>query len=524
MYPNSRSQNDRNKSVNARFKKDNEEERKKLIERLAITLKMKYGKLFKENNYEIRNLITDLNEIVKLNDSPYETYLIQIEKLILVKVNNKHSLINDQNNKILATDMKKINSLIKEPIPSENKQIKKGQIFKKSGKSLINLKSKVSNTLDTDNTYVRQIIDSTVEDKNWESEKLANRLEKIKIKKDDEWAKLANYNYNKYQEELHKTKLKEEEKKKQMRENLARQILEKQSFTQKEKDYEQDFLKRQKEILSQQDMKEKIKHDEILNKIKNEKEIRDRIVNESHKLKKKAEELAENEEKKFLDKIKKDMVSEEEKLHKKKKEEKEMYKNLIKENEERLKFKKEEKEKEKLENMKAIENFAKLIDKQDQDRLNQQKSRIDKINSFMDKFGEGIKNDEQATKLREEKRFLREIQENEKRQVEKEKEEKEKKRLLNLQIKNTLDQQINEKKNTNQELKNLDKKYEKDILTQLNKYDIEKKQKALNEKERSKKYKEELINQVKEKTKYQAPSMNDQERLMNRIDEIVPKK
>ncbi|MFM7851048.1 MAG: hypothetical protein ACKO96_03830, partial [Flammeovirgaceae bacterium] len=126
----------------------------------------------------------------------------------------------------------------------------------------------------------------------------------------------------------------------------------------------------------------------------------------------------------------------------KKKEEKEMYKKLIKENEERLKIKKEEKEKERVDNLKALENFSKLIEKQDLDRMNQQKTRLDKISALMDKFGEGIRIDEQAVKIREERRYLKEIEENEKRQIEKEKEEKEKKRLLNLQIKNTLDQQI----------------------------------------------------------------------------------
>lgn len=526
MYPNTRTHNDRNKSVNPRFKKDNEEERKKLIEKLAITLKMKYGKLFKENNYDIRQLITDLNEIVKLNDYPYESYLIQIEKLILSKVSNKHSLNNDHTSKILVTDMKKINSMIKEPFPSENKQDsnKKGKIFKKSGKSLINLKSKVSNTLDIDSNYSRQIVDSNLEDKTYESDKLSNRLEKIKIKKEDEWAKLANYNYNKYQEELQNTKLKEEEKKKIMRENLAKQILEKQSFTQKEKDLEQDFLKKQKEILSIQEVKEKLKQDEIMYKIKQEKEIRDKIVNESNKLKKRVEEREENEEKKFLDKIKKDMISEEEKFTRKKKEEREMYKKLIKENEERLKIKKEEKEKERVDNLKALENFSKLIEKQDQDRVNQQKTRLNKISALMDKFGEGIRTDEQAVKIREERRYLKEIEENEKRQLEKEKEEKDKRRLLNLQVKSTLDQQINEKKNNFQELKHLDKQYEREILTQLSKYDMERKQKALDDKERTKKYKEELTNQVKEKVKFQVPVMNDQERLMNRIDDIMPKK
>jgi len=247
------------------------------------------------------------------------------------------------------------------------------------------------------------------------------KVGEIKIKQDDEWAKLANHNYKKNQKELQRTKIKEEEKKKIMRENLARQILEKQSVHVKEKENENNFLKQHQEILNKFDNNEKRKIEEMQNKIKMEKDMRDKIVQEARQVKKKVDEVEEKEDIKFLEKVRKDLFTDEEKLSRKKDEERQMYKQLIKENEERLKLKRIEKDQEKKENLKAIENYAKLIEKQDQAREEQKNNRLERVKLFMDKFGESVKVDEQLMKLREDKRFLREIEEKEKRDIEKEK-------------------------------------------------------------------------------------------------------
>lgn len=528
MYPATKPRNERNKSVHVRSKKEEEEERKKLIEKLAVSIKMKYGKMFREIAYEIRDLITDLNEIVKVTEIPFEAYLIQMEKAILTKVANKPKVeVTEKAKNNVVTDMKKINGLIKEPVvPKDNNpSSKRGKALRKGGKSVSNMRAKNNATLDTDNNTISKLLthNNTNDDKAYQSEKTSIKIEEIKMKRDDEWAKLANYNYNKYQEELQKLKAREEEKKRVIRENLAKQILEKQNFQQKEKEMDQIYLKQHGELLNKQDLNEKKKKEEIINKIKSEKEVRDKIVQESKQVKKKVEEKEEKEDKKFLDKIQMDMMVEQEKLNKKKLDERDMYRRLIKENEERLKLKKEEKEKEKQENIKALEQYSKLIEKQEQDRLNQNKARLDRISNLMEKFGESVKVDEYQIKLREEKRFLKEIEEKEKRELEREKEEKLKKKQINLQVKSTLDQQIYEKKNHIEEIKNKDKEYEREVNTQINKFEMERKQKMMEEKERTKKYKEDLTNQLKEKAKYKAPSMDETEKLINRIGELNKK-
>ena len=532
MYPNKKT-DERNKSQNfvSRNKKEEiEEVRKKLIEKLAVTIKMKNSKMFKEINYDIRALILDLNEIVKVTELPFEAYLIKIEKSILDKITKKEKITESIASKIVI-DMKKINSLIKEPLVNLNKNQIQSKITKKAkylnkknSRSAKNIKEKENSNKNIDGeNNVKTMVNSNIDDIIHISERQSLILDENKIKKEDEWAKLANHNYNKFQEELIKIKQKEEEKKKVLRENLTKQILEKQSIVLREKEYDQNYHTLHKEILSRQDFSEKKKIEDTLTKIKTEKEIRDRIVVDSKKTKKKEEETVVKEDKNFLERIKNDMMTEEEKINKKKEGEKEMYKRLIVENEHRLKLKREEKVKEKSDNIKALDEYSKLIEKQEIDRIAQKQNRLDRVKNLMDKFGEAIKVDETSNKLREDRRFLKEIEEKERRQIESEKVQRDKKKMLYNDMKHTLDVQVNDRKILDIETKSKDKQFSNEISSQISKFNSEKNEKVIGEKEKMKKYKEELVNQVVEKARFKVPSMDEKERLMNRIDEINAK-
>lgn len=62
--------------------------RKKLIEKIAITLKLQHNKLFTENKYFVKNLISDLKEIIRLDDiyfTSFETFYSKVEQMILRK-------------------------------------------------------------------------------------------------------------------------------------------------------------------------------------------------------------------------------------------------------------------------------------------------------------------------------------------------------------------------------------------------------------------------------------------------------
>ena len=70
-----------------------------------------------------------------------------------------------------------------------------------------------------------------------------------------------------------------------MIENISKQISEKQNVVQKEKEFEQNYQKQHKEILSKQDFFEKIKIEDTQNKITFEKDINEysKLI-EKHKI------------------------------------------------------------------------------------------------------------------------------------------------------------------------------------------------------------------------------------------------
>ena len=110
---------------------------------------MKYSKMFKEINYDIRDFISDLNVIVKVTDVPFEAYLIQIEKAVLAKISKKKMMDNPSQSSKKLIDMNKINSLIEDPLSDRQKnQIsnRNSKSKKRNVKSVINRKINKKNS------------------------------------------------------------------------------------------------------------------------------------------------------------------------------------------------------------------------------------------------------------------------------------------------------------------------------------------------------------------------------------------
>jgi len=91
-------------------------------------------------------------------------------------------------------------------------------------------------------------------------------------------------------------------------------------------------------------------------------------------------------------------------------------------------------------------------------------------------------------------------------------------------MKNELQKQIVERKAILDDIKNKDKEHDKVVTSMVNKYKDEQTHKILEEKDKVKKYKEQLEQQLYDKSKFKVPSMDEKERLMNKIDEITQKR
>jgi len=73
-----------------------EMKRKKLIEKIAISLKLQHNLLFVHHNYSIKDLILDLKEIVSiedLNNTNYDSLFSRVEQIILEKFSKTNKFL-----------------------------------------------------------------------------------------------------------------------------------------------------------------------------------------------------------------------------------------------------------------------------------------------------------------------------------------------------------------------------------------------------------------------------------------------
>ena len=91
---------------------DLEMARKKVIEKVAITLKIQHIKIFKRYNYTVKNLISDLKQNITqhdINTLPYDIIYGKVQKIVLDKL----SSLTDKNNS-KSTDISSNKSMIQQ--------------------------------------------------------------------------------------------------------------------------------------------------------------------------------------------------------------------------------------------------------------------------------------------------------------------------------------------------------------------------------------------------------------------------
>jgi len=333
-----------------------------------------------------------------------------------------------------------------------------------------------------------------------------------KSKREDDWIKIDNVLLERHRNENKKLMIKAQENKRKFRESLSKQIEEKNMVLNKEKEYEDKCLNKHQEVLMNYDLKEKLKNQLTKDKIKKEREIRDGMVQTSLKIKDIAKKEELNFDKKILSLIKNDIIADQNKLLKKREEEKLIYRKLIEENESNKKIKKENFDKEKLDSHRANINNMKEMERKEIERKLENNQRLEKIQSFMDKFGETVKVDEKKLNYLQELKFLKQVSEKENREKENEKAEMNKKKHLLKEMKITLDQQVQDKKDFSRSLRDFDISYGKNVLIDVGKFNKEKEEKFKNQREGVLTFKKNLEVQLNEKEKNKQKVMDDREK------------
>lgn len=374
-----------------------QKKKQQVIEKIALFLKNKFSKLFADKGYTQKQLHSDLNNMITesdLKNFDYTTIIIRIEKSVLDILSKMENI-----EVPVGLDLNKINSLI-QPVQKNdtNNKITPRTIRNnnQAGKNQ-NHNASLSTNKSVDNLYKNE------------------KVQLLKEKASDEWALIAKLNYQKHLEAEKEKRLKEEESKRLQKQILENQIKEREIYKKKEIEENRRFYKQQSENLKKIDQIEKQKEIENKERVRLEKEMHEKMIDQSKKSKEEKIKKDKIQDKILLDKIKNEMSEQDEKVVRKKREEKEVYKKIIAENEVKAAQKKIEKEKEKMENQKALEEYSKLIEKQEEERKNNFNNRLNKMKGQAQDFDVNIKKKEDMIKLYEEQKLRQEQEEKDKR-------------------------------------------------------------------------------------------------------------
>jgi len=162
--------------------------------------------------------------------------------------------------------------------------------------------------------------------------------------------------------------IKEKEKTSKLSNSLSNQINEKLKAKNNLDSLEKKFLEEQKELLKKQDEKEKLAKQEKEKKSTEEKEIRDKILRQSMDIKQKHKNDKMEFERKNLDKWKEEVKEEELKKKTRKNSEINIFHQILQENQDKINKAKINKEEELNQNKKFLDEYTKILEKQNDQR------------------------------------------------------------------------------------------------------------------------------------------------------------
>jgi hypothetical protein len=239
------------------------------------------------------------------------------------------------------------------------------------------------------------------------------RLNFTGVEGDDEWNKIVKYNQKLYQEENFNNKLKDIEIKKRIKEDLDNQIRQKLKRNKdevvKEREYDEIILNH---CNFMEDL-EKQRQMETRERLAKEKENRDKQLIDEQKRKK----MEIMKEKKYDREYVKNILSEIEKdkqiQMKRRIDERELMFNTIRENKLNKQRQIENKERERLNDIKSTEEYAKVLDRQEQERIEYFKKIERNANNFINKMAENVINEMDYKNKEEEQKMKTYLEEKE---------------------------------------------------------------------------------------------------------------
>jgi len=275
---------------------------------------------------------------------------------------------------------------------------------------------------------------------------------------DDEWATMMKYDTDLYKKEKELAKARELEQKRKIKDELDRQIEEKRRV----RDNEGNEIKRYAELVDGQlkhfDVKEKKKEVEKHSKIMQEKASRDKQLHDEHMRRKLNTKNEKQMDELLVKKVQQELTEESRAAIQKRQEEKYALKKVLDENEENKIKMAEQLRREKEADVRAQQEYTRLIEKQEADRAAELKAREDRAKRFMNMMADTVVKDQKAQILAEEKKLLAHVNSKEAQDAEEDRRRNQRLNDQKKEMRDYLDQQMAEKERKKQEEKLLEKK------------------------------------------------------------------
>ena len=229
------------------------------------------------------------------------------------------------------------------------------------------------------------------------------------LNEDDEWEAIQNFNIMLHYEEQKQTMLREQERKRLIKEELDRQVREKNKRKKREVLEDQEYEEVQKKHLELLSDKEKERMRETHNKVLHEKRNRDQQMQEE-KLRKRMNEKQEfDQEKQVVERLHNEMEEERRHAAEKRRQERDYLQTMLHENELQKKYQQDEQEKERLEDIKAQEAYNRMLEQQEKDRAKEIADREKRAQEFMGRMADTVIKNMDA-KQREEEDKIRQYE------------------------------------------------------------------------------------------------------------------
>lgn len=227
------------------------------------------------------------------------------------------------------------------------------------------------------------------------------------LAEEDEWTAIQKFNTLLHYEEQKQALVRDQERRRLIREELDKQIKEKRAKEEAEKVERAMYEELTAQHVKLLGQREQEKADQIRNQIMAEKESRDRQLKEE-KLRKRAEEKeAFKSEVELVTRLKEEMEVERKLQADKRRQEREYLQRMMRENEANKAQAEEEKKEETLADIKAQEEYARMLDKQEADRQREFQARENRAQKFMNKMATGVIAKQQSYMKHEEQMIAR---------------------------------------------------------------------------------------------------------------------